>query len=117
MTGQPSPRKCRSHRPKGQIVIEGGLRGAARSIARVAPPAPRNLSKMTMTGLSHRLRALALGASLGVLLSVTSSLALAQQQPQSNQRITPNFKDADIVQIAEAVGAATGKNFILDPRV
>jgi general secretion pathway protein D len=69
---------------------------------------------MAMTGLSHRLRALALGASLGVLLSAVSSLTFAQQ---SNQRITPNFKDADIVQIAEAVGAATGKNFILDPRV
>jgi len=36
-------------------------------------------------------------------------------QPQ--QRITPNFKDADITQIAEAVAAATGKNFIMDPRV
>jgi general secretion pathway protein D len=49
-----------------------------------------------------------------------------QQQPQpvmappltqSAQRITPNFKDADITQIAEAVAAATGKNFIIDPRV
>ena len=29
----------------------------------------------------------------------------------------PNFKDADITQIAEAVSAATGKNFIIDPRV
>src|SRR5690348_7390149 len=38
------------------------------------------------------------------------------QQPQA-QRITPNFKDADITQIAEAVSAATGKNFIIDPRV
>jgi general secretion pathway protein D len=33
------------------------------------------------------------------------------------QRITPNFKDADITQIAEAVSAATGKTFIIDPRV
>ena len=43
-----------------------------------------------------------------------------QQPPpaaQSPQRITPNFKDADITQIAEAVSAATGKNFIIDPRV
>ena len=40
----------------------------------------------------------------------------AQQAPQA-QRITPNFKDADITQIAEAVAAATGKNFIIDPRV
>jgi general secretion pathway protein D len=39
------------------------------------------------------------------------------QQPQQQQRITPNFKDADITQIAEAVSAATGKNFIMDPRV
>ena len=37
--------------------------------------------------------------------------------PAQQQRITPNFKDADITQIAEAVSAATGKNFIIDPRV
>jgi general secretion pathway protein D len=41
----------------------------------------------------------------------------AAQNANSAQRITPNFKDADITQIAEAVSAATGKNFILDPRV
>src|ERR1700675_407987 len=39
------------------------------------------------------------------------------QLSQPQQRITPNFKDADITQIAEAVAAATGKNFIIDPRV
>jgi general secretion pathway protein D len=49
--------------------------------------------------------------ALAVVLS--ASLASAQQA----QRITPNFKDADITQIAEAVSAATGKNFIIDPRV
>jgi type II secretory pathway component GspD/PulD (secretin) len=47
------------------------------------------------------------------LAALTISLAPAQQP----QRITPNFKDADITQIAEAVSAATGKNFIIDPRV
>ncbi|MEO8444594.1 MAG: type II secretion system secretin GspD [Gammaproteobacteria bacterium] len=31
--------------------------------------------------------------------------------------ITPNYKDADIRQVIEAVGEVTGKNFILDPRV
>jgi len=41
----------------------------------------------------------------------------ATQLGQPQQRITPNFKDADITQIAEAVAAATGKNFIMDPRV
>jgi general secretion pathway protein D len=43
--------------------------------------------------------------------------AQATQLSQPQQRITPNFKDADITQIAEAVAAATGKNFIMDPRV
>ena len=56
--------------------------------------------------------------ALAVLLA---SPATAQQQPPPQapqaQRITPNFKDADITQIAEAVSAATGKNFIIDPRV
>jgi general secretion pathway protein D len=46
-------------------------------------------------------------------LLAAASLASAQQA----QRITPNFKDADITQITEAVSAATGKNFIIDPRV
>jgi general secretion pathway protein D len=31
--------------------------------------------------------------------------------------ITPNYKDADIRQIVEAVGEVTHKNFIIDPRV
>jgi general secretion pathway protein D len=44
-----------------------------------------------------------------------STMALAEQP--NSQRITPNFKDADITQIIEAVGMATGKNFIIDPRV
>ena len=44
---------------------------------------------------------------------MAASLASAQQA----QHITANFKDADITQIAEAVSAATGKTFIIDPRV
>jgi len=57
-------------------------------------------------------------ASLACALLVVAGTTLAapEQQP-SQQRITPNFKDADITQIAEAVSAATGKNFIIDPRV
>ncbi len=31
--------------------------------------------------------------------------------------ITPNYKDADIRQIIEAVGEVTGRNFVIDPRV
>jgi len=35
----------------------------------------------------------------------------------SDQKITPNFRDADLAQIAETVSAVTGKNFLLDPHV
>src|ERR1043165_3956872 len=48
-------------------------------------------------------------------LCVAASLVASAQQSQ--QKITPNFKDADITMIAEAVSAATGKNFIIEPRV
>ena len=73
---------------------------------------------MTVTGLStlRRMHVVA----WATLLTAASTLAPAQQPPagqQPNQRITLNFRDADIVQIADAVGAATGKSFILDPRV
>ena len=55
-----------------------------------------------------------------VLAAGCGELALAQATGpaiSSSQRITTNFKDADITQVAEAVSAATGKNFIVDPRV
>ena len=39
------------------------------------------------------------------------------QQAQEGATITPNYKDADINQIIQAVGEVTGKNFIIDPRV
>jgi general secretion pathway protein D len=39
--------------------------------------------------------------------------AMAQQGAQ----ITPNYKDADLGQVIEAVSQVTGKNFIVDPRV
>jgi len=67
---------------------------------------------MKLTGLValSRARVFALAAALVVAAAPGSA-----QQP--GQRITPNFKDADIQQIAEAVGAATGKTFIIEPRV
>ena len=66
-----------------------------------------------------------LGGTLAVLLVVTSSVAVAQQRmplPPSRQQdagatITPNYKDADLSQIIQAVSEVTGKNFIIDPRV
>ncbi|NNF51938.1 MAG: type II secretion system secretin GspD [Gammaproteobacteria bacterium] len=38
-------------------------------------------------------------------------------QAAEEATITPNFKDADIRSVIEAVGEATGKSFIIDPRV
>ncbi|MDH4049116.1 MAG: type II secretion system secretin GspD [Gammaproteobacteria bacterium] len=50
-------------------------------------------------------------------LSLFSLLTLAASALAQQPTITPNYKDADIRKIVEAVGAVTGKNFILDPRV
>ena len=36
------------------------------------------------------------------------------QPSQDGATITPNYKDADINQIIQAVGEVTGKNFIID---
>ncbi len=43
--------------------------------------------------------------------------AARQQRPQDGATITPNYKDADLSQIIQAVSEVTGKNFIIDPRV
>jgi general secretion pathway protein D len=82
--------------------------------------------------MSHRptiVRAPRRPRQLAIALAALTLSALAvgeQQSPQriiaagdhaSTQRITPNFKDADITQIIEAVSMSTGKNFIVDPRV
>ena len=48
---------------------------------------------------------------IAFVCTAVTSLAMAQQT------ITPNYKDADIRQIVEAVGEVTRKNFIIDPRV
>ena len=54
-------------------------------------------------------------SNLGILLLlILSALTPVNAQEPT---ITPNYKDADIRQIIEAVGAVTGKNFIIDPRV
>jgi len=56
-----------------------------------------------------------------VLSSLMGSVALPaapqQPKPQEGATITPNYKDADLSQIIQAVGEVTGKNFIIDPRV
>ncbi len=54
----------------------------------------------------------------GGVLAAAMALAVPGTVPaQSQGAITPNYKDADLGQIIEAVSAVTGKNFIVDPRV
>jgi general secretion pathway protein D len=56
---------------------------------------------------------MATGALAAALAFTAPSVSLGQAQGA----ITPNYKDADLGQIIEAVSAVTGKNFIVDPRV
>ena len=54
----------------------------------------------------------------GVLVALLAFTVTGIVSAQNNgQRITPNFKDAEIGQVIEAVAAATGKTIIPDPRV
>ena len=59
-------------------------------------------------------------AAASFALTALVGLALPHDvaaQSQAQGAITPNYKDADLGQIIEAVSAVTGKNFIVDPRV
>ena len=51
---------------------------------------------------------------LPLLVLLLGGTAASQAQQAT---ITPNYKDADLKQIIEAVGEVTGKNFLIDPRV
>jgi len=70
-------------------------------------------------------RAPAICALAALLLAVNlPAAAQPQRQPaepseaqQDGATITPNYKDADLSQIIQAVSEVTGKNFIIDPRV
>jgi general secretion pathway protein D len=50
-------------------------------------------------------------------MTLTWSAGYTQDTPQSGQTITPNFKDADLSLVIQAVQSITGKTFIIDPRV
>jgi general secretion pathway protein D len=72
--------------------------------------------------LHAKLRCAALVGMSALLLAVTQpALSLAPRaaaaKPEEGATITPNYKDADITQIIQAVGEVTGKTFIVDPRV
>jgi len=50
-------------------------------------------------------------------MAAVACLLLCAASFAQQATITPNYKDADIRQVIEAVGEITGKNFVLDPRV
>ncbi len=54
--------------------------------------------------------------TLRFTLALALALPLAATAQQGAQ-ITPNYKDADLGQVIEAVSQVTGRNFIVDPRV
>ncbi len=56
-------------------------------------------------------------AGLVAALLAFSNPGVVSAQSNNGQRITPNFKDAEIGQVIEAVAAATGKTIIPDARV
>lgn len=53
---------------------------------------------------------------LGFIAMLLSLAGAATARPHTG-RITPNLVDADFTNLVEAVSAATGKSFIIDPRV
>jgi general secretion pathway protein D len=61
----------------------------------------------------------ALAFVLAALLTVGAAPLAAQSSGSgsASARITPNFKDAEITQVIEAVAASTGRSIIVDPRV
>jgi general secretion pathway protein D len=52
-----------------------------------------------------------------VVVAAMTCLLMLPSAWSQQATITPNYKDADIRQIVEAVGEVTRKNFIIDPRV
>jgi general secretion pathway protein D len=62
-------------------------------------------------------RKVAVGAALLMLSLGTVSVSSPSVKPQQGATITPNYKDAELGQVIQAVSDVTGKNFIIDPRV
>lgn len=52
-----------------------------------------------------------------VLTVGTATASMPKEKAPQKATITPNFKEADLGQIIQAVSEVTGKNFIVDPRV
>jgi general secretion pathway protein D len=69
------------------------------------------------TERSARVRTASVGGIAILLLAMSFQVAAQARRPPDGPTITPNYKDADLSQIIQAVSEVTGKNFIIDPRV
>ena len=76
------------------------------------PMMPKSVNPQRISPHGSGLRALAV-ARVGLRCRQPP----ASRSPQEGATITPNYKDADLSQIIQAVSEVTGKNFIIDPRV
>ncbi|MBN1239344.1 MAG: type II secretion system secretin GspD [Gammaproteobacteria bacterium] len=56
-------------------------------------------------------------AAAAALLVLGAALSILLAGPARGQALTPNYRDTDLRQVVEAVGAVTGRNFLVDPRV
>jgi len=56
-------------------------------------------------------------AVLLIAMSMPTHAQNVEGRASEGPTITPNYKDADLTQIIQAVSEVTGKNFIIDPRV
>jgi general secretion pathway protein D len=65
----------------------------------------------------RRLAVCAASALVAIATLAAAQPADVRARPQEGATITPNYKDADLSQIIQAVSEVTGKNFIIDPRV
>src|SRR5277367_537041 len=77
------------------------------------------VSMMSNSSKSQPAGRIALVVALAAML-LLPGVALPVPAParaQDGPTITPNYKDADLSQIIQAVSEVTGKNFIIDPRV
>jgi general secretion pathway protein D len=64
-----------------------------------------------------RLRTGTVCALAVLFVAMSYAAAAAPTRSTDGATITPNYKDADLSQIIQAVSEVTGKNFIIDPRV
>ena len=77
--------------------------GDPRRKSRAAPDSPRRESRV------------APGPAILVLAALLAAIRVDAQQP--GPQIMPNYREADLRQVIEAVGEVTGRNFLVDPRV